>query len=98
MADRGSRKDSPPTFASIAEEAEFWDTHSPLDYPEEWIELDEEPTETETPPGHILAVRLDAAIIEKLATIGRLRGIGPSSLARQWLIERLTEWTAERDP
>ncbi len=45
----------------------------------------------ERPLGHILAVRLDSHTINKLATIGRKKGIGPSTLARMWLLERLSE-------
>jgi hypothetical protein len=38
---------------------------------------------------HVLAVRLDAKTIDRLAAVGRKKGIGPSTLARTWLLERL---------
>jgi hypothetical protein len=40
---------------------------------------------------HTLAVRLDAETIDTLADLGRAKGIGPSTLARIWLLERLGE-------
>lgn len=74
-----------PRFKSRQEEAEFWDTHSPLDYGE-WKEVK---LKVERPLGHILGVRLDAKTITKLGAIGRKKGIGASTLARMWLLERL---------
>ena len=78
-----------PRFKSLEEEAEFWETHSPLDYPDYWKEGKR--VKGERPLGHILGVRLDATVIGELATIARSKGIGPSTLARIWLMERLTQ-------
>jgi hypothetical protein len=75
-----------PRFKSRQEEAEFWDTHSPLDYGE-WTEVKR--FNVAKPLVHILAVRLDAKTIDRLAAVGRKKGIGPSTLARMWLLERL---------
>jgi len=74
-----------PRFKSREEEARFWDTHSPLDYGK-WEEVE---LKVARPLGHILAVRMDAQTIDRLAAIGRKKGIGPSTLARMWLLERL---------
>lgn len=79
----------PPKFQSDDEEAAFWETHSPLDYPEHWVE-DKDIT-IANPLVHTLAVRLDASTIDKLADIARKTGVGPSTLARMWLLERLSE-------
>ena len=76
-----------PRFKSRDEEAEFWATHSPLDYGE-WEEVT---LEVARPLIHTLAVRLDAQTIDRLAAIGRRKGIGPSTLARMWLLERLDQ-------
>lgn len=78
-----------PKFRSLEAEAEFWDTHSPLDYPEEWTEVKQ--VKVERPLGHVLGVRLDARTLDRLAAIGRKKGIGPSTLARIWIMERLAE-------
>ncbi len=78
-----------PVFRDEQEAAAFWETHSPLDYPEHWVEAGE--ATVQRPLGHILAVRLDAQTIGKLAALARRKGIGPSTLARMWILERLTE-------
>lgn len=80
-------RETVPVFASVEEEAAFWDTHSPLDYPEYWTEVTD--SRADDLPRHILAVPLDAQSIEKLAAIAHTKGLGPSTLARMWLLERL---------
>ena len=40
---------------------------------------------------HTLAVRLDARTIDRLAAVARKKGLGPSTLARMWLLERLDQ-------
>ncbi len=78
-----------PAVGFRDEEAAFWDNCSPLDYPSDWVEA--HPLTTERPSGHILAVRLDATTIDTLAGLARRKGIGPSTLARMWILERLTD-------
>lgn len=86
---KGTKRRRIPGFKSVQEKAEFWDTHSPLDYPEEWIEVKQ--LKVERPLGHILGVRLDTRTLDRLAAIGHKNGIGPSTLARIWIMERLAE-------
>lgn len=74
-----------PRFKSYEEEANFWDTHSPLDYGT-WKEVKLEVTK---PLVHILGIRLDAKTIDRLSEIGNEIGVGPSTLARMWIIEKL---------
>ena len=81
-----------PHFKTVEEEAAFWDTHSPLDYPDDFQPV---ATSVERPLEHILGVRLDAKTVEKLAAIGRKKGIGPSTLARIWIIEQIAELEAK---
>jgi len=84
-----------PRFKSSDEEARFWDTHSPLDFPE----FKEVKVEIARPLGHVLAVRLDAKTIGQLGDIGRSKGLGASTLARMWLLERLqAEAATTADP
>jgi hypothetical protein len=80
------RKSKIPRFRSRAEEAEFWDTHDSTQFEDEFEEVK---IRVARPLGHILAVRLDATTLDKLAAVGRKKGIGPSTLARMWLLERL---------
>lgn len=74
-----------PRFKSYEEEADFWDTHSPLDYGT-WKEVK---LEFAKPLVHILGVRLDAKTIDLLAKLGGEMGIGPSTLVRMWVMEKL---------
>src|SRR5262245_20637185 len=94
MATNRGAKTRIPAFESPEEEAAFWETHSPLDYPQVWREAST--AKDRKPLGHILGVRLDALTLDRLATIARKKGVGPSTLARMWLLERLDE--TEREP
>jgi hypothetical protein len=80
-----STKKPIPSFASRQEEAEFWDTHSPLDFQ---FKTDVE-IKASGSIRHLL-IPLDAQTIHALGDIARARGLeGASSLAREWLLERL---------
>lgn len=78
-----------PKFKSYEEEADFWDTHSPLDYGI-WKEVK---IEVAKPLAHILGVRLDARTIDKLTELGGEMGIGPSTLVRIWVMEKLKTYS-----
>ena len=81
---------------SYREEAEFWDTHDfetlePLP-PEELREREElERAATERRAGLTaqMTVRLDRETYDKIAEEARALGVGPTTLARIWLRERL---------
>jgi len=75
-----------PRFKSREEEAQFWDTHDTTEFEDEFKEVH---IKVAQPLGHILAVRLDAKTITRLGAIGRKKGVGASTLARMWLLERL---------
>jgi len=76
-----------PRFKTYEEEAEFWDTHDTTEFEDEFVEVKR--VYVARPLIHTLAVRMDAKTIDRLAAIGRKKGIGPSTLARMWLLERL---------
>ena len=77
-----------PRFKSREEEAQFWETHSTTEFEDEFEEVK---LKVARPLGHILAVRLDARTIDRLAEVGRAKGLDPSTLARMWLLERLEQ-------
>lgn len=86
MAKKISFKGKPiPKLKSYEEEADFWDTHSPLDYGT-WREVK---LEVAKPLVHILGVRLDAKTIDLLSKAGAEIGVGPSTLVRMWIMEKL---------
>jgi hypothetical protein len=80
-----------PKFKSLDEEAEFWEKHSPLEFEDEWVEVKQ--VKVDRPLSHVLAVRLDAKTLDRLAKLGHKKGMGPSTLARMWLLERLDQET-----
>jgi hypothetical protein len=77
-----------PSFNSIEEEAEFWDTHDFTDFEDELTEV------TITVEGELaerVTVRLDQTDRLALERHARKIGVGPSTLARMWLKERLNQ-------
>jgi predicted DNA binding CopG/RHH family protein len=77
-----------PEFASIEEEAKFWDTHSTADYEDEF-----KPVRVRF--GKRLSsgvtIRLDPDTLERLRAIAQEQGIGPTTLIRMWVLERLKD-------
>ena len=83
------RPDTPsriPTFSSREEEAAWWDTRDITDY------LDElKPVKVRSAKNlsEGLTVRLDPDTMRDLRERARLLGIGPTTLIRMWVMERL---------
>ncbi len=75
-----------PAFESIEAEAAFWDTHSVTDFPEELKPARVRVTKNLSDP---LAVRLDPADRAELTRRAHAQGIGPSTLVRMWVKDRL---------
>jgi hypothetical protein len=82
-----------PEFASLEEEAAFWDTHSTADY------------EAEFTPVRLrfakrlssgVTIRLDLDTLKQLRTMAQEKGIGPTTLIRTWVLERLRDTVAHR--
>jgi hypothetical protein len=77
-----------PEFTSIEEEAKFWDTHSTADY------------EGEFKPVRVrfgkrlssgVTIRLDPDTLQNLRAVAQESGIGPTTLIRMWVLERLKQ-------
>lgn len=82
-----NRADSPvPVFASIEEEAEFWDTHDLTDLVKvlERIEVSLRPELEKT-----LTLRLEPDDREELDRRAEELGVEPSTLVRMWVKEHL---------
>lgn len=75
-----------PAFHSVEEEAEFWDTHDTTEFSNEL-----RPGELTVGPelAEKLTLRLDRDDREALVRHARHIGIGPSTLARMWIKDRL---------
>jgi hypothetical protein len=82
-----------PKFRSREEEAQFWETHDVSDFEDV---LKEVKVTVARPLEHHLSVRLDAAVITQLTQLAREIGIGPSTLARMWIMDRLNHERKKR--
>ena len=78
-----------PDFASREEEAAFWDTHDITDYLDEFQVVDRRDVAVEENLSTGITVRLTPDMLYKLRRTAKQRGIGPSTLARMWIVERL---------
>lgn len=75
-----------PEFASREEEAEFWDTHDFGDYWDETEAVDVKFSKNLT---ENLTVRLSTSALALLRREADEKGVGPSTLARMWIVEQL---------
>ena len=85
-----------PTFASIEEEAAFWDTHSITDFADE-LTVITDVRFVKARPKNGLTVRLEPETLAALTERAREKGIAPSALARLWIVERLRIRPTEPD-
>ena len=88
MSQRPSHQGRIPDFQSREEEAEWWDTHDLSDY------LDElRPVEVHVSPNLLseqsMSVRLPTATLDRLRSKASRKGVGHTTLARMWIMERL---------
>ena len=86
MTKKTTTKQRIPAFASIEEEAAFWDTHSTTDYEDEFkpvrVRFAKKLSEG-------LTIRLDPATLEKVRAEAHERGIGATTLIRMWVLEHV---------
>ena len=77
-----------PEFASYEEEAKFWDEHDLADY---WDKFTPVKVRFAKNLSEGITIRFDSETLLKLRTQAREKGIGPTTLARIWILERLKE-------
>jgi hypothetical protein len=85
------RKHQIPEFASREEEATWFDTHDIGDYVDEFEVIDSSNVHVERNLSHGITVRLTPELLSELRTKAKSKGIGPSTLARMWIVEHLRE-------
>ena len=86
-----------PEFKSEEEEARFWDTHSPLDYPDEFVEVKKpfkfapallkEAAKRQEERKRSLTLRMGQLQIDLAKVIAKYKGLGYQTLMRMWVIE-----------
>jgi hypothetical protein len=82
-----------PEFSSREEEAAWFDTHDLADYQDEFTTVKVRFRKNLSAGLHI---RLDADSLTKLRATAHRRGIGPTTLARMWILEHLNAQPGER--
>ncbi len=82
----GTIKPIPP-FKTLEEEATFWDTHSAVD------EINEGTTVGfhRVNKTHTITIRFEPKMLQELRYKADKMGIGPTTLARMWIREKLNQ-------
>ena len=93
-------KEKLPDFSRMSDDeiAEFWDTHSFVDY---WDEMEEIEVTVKRPPTQVVGLRLEKRDVEQIKRIAQQLGLGYSTLLRVWIKEKLRELSkakARRSP
>ena len=84
-----SQRDGPsriPEFVSREEEAQWFETHDLADYQDEFHTVEARFAKNLSAG---INIRLDPATLAVLRREARQRGIGPTTLARMWILEHL---------
>lgn len=76
-----------PKFSSYEEEAKWWETHNLTDFQDEFHTVKAKFSKNLSEG---LNVRLDSETLVKLRAKANQKGIGPTTLVRMWILERLT--------
>lgn len=77
-----------PRFKTRAAEAKFWDTHDITDYLDELAPVR---VRVARNLSQGITIRFDPETLERLRKSARRKGLGPTTLARMWILERLAE-------
>ena len=74
---------------TLDEVAHFWDTHNVTEYEDETEDV-EIVFELNKPRTESLVLRIQKDIKQRLEKVARSKGLNISTLARMWLMEKLT--------
>lgn len=86
MKNKKQKDPIPGKEATRSEVADFWDTHSAADY---WDELKPIKVRFAKNLSQGITIRFDDKSLLKLRKNAQKRGIGPTTLARMWILDRL---------
>ena len=82
----GTKKELMPKFESEEKEAEYWDTHSPLDLAPE---PEAQKVRVRGAKDRPITIRLDSQTRRELEKLAAQQGVGPSTLARSILLSAI---------
>jgi predicted DNA binding CopG/RHH family protein len=85
---RRRRNSRIPEFANRQEEAAFWDTHDIADYQDEFKTIR---ARFNRNLSRGITIRFDSETLAELRARAHQKGIGPTTLARMWILERLRD-------
>ncbi len=77
-----------PDFKNKEEEAKFWETHNVADFLDEF-KLVKAKFAKNLSEG--ITIRFDEPTLSKLRDIAHDKGVGPTTLARMWILEHLKQ-------
>jgi len=77
-----------PEFVSREEEAEWFDTHDMADYQDEFKTVKARFARNLSQG---ITIRLDPETLRQVRSLAHEKGIGPTTLIRMWILERLRE-------
>ncbi|HXS15407.1 MAG TPA: CopG family antitoxin [Candidatus Saccharimonadales bacterium] len=81
-----TKKNTIPTFDNREDEAKFWETHSIADLSDE---LKPVKVRFAKNLSQGITIRFDQPTLHKLREIASNKGLGPTTLARMWILEHL---------
>ena len=86
MTQKIKQKSRIPDFTSREEEAHFWDTHDFTDY---WNEFKPVKIKFAKNLSGGITVRFAPKVLTEIKNKAAQKGIGPTTLIRMWVMERL---------
>ena len=86
---RKQRDPIPRHFQSVAEAAEFWDSHDLTDY---WDQTKEVKIEVDI-RRRVFMTALEPELAKKLVSCARRQGVSTETLINAWLTEKVTTMT-----
>lgn len=79
-----------PTFSTKEEEAKFWETHNIADFAEEFKPVKAKFAKNLSEG---ITIRFDQPTLNKIREIAHDKGVGPTTLARMWIMDHLKTQT-----
>ena len=83
---KGASASRIPKFPSREEEAQWWDSHDLADYQDEFKTVKARFAKNLSEG---ITIRLDPDTLSELRTEAHKKGVGPTTLARMWILEHL---------
>jgi hypothetical protein len=96
MTDQKEKPSRIPEFANREEMAEWFDAHDVADYLDEFEIVDRDQVQVSDNLSENLTVRLSPELLHRLRGKAKRMGVGPSTLARMWIVEHLQDANHQR--